>query len=159
MPHLSAWSHGWDAAMIADSQEICRRNHLSIIWKWMRCLKRHILLKYSKSCLKRAFCKMCVTICGRSCPDEGAAAGYATEFGQNIPQSGACRLWEWFFRHILSRAKKYRYTSALLEVYRYFIHSLFSFIRHPQFFPRLCLKKAFCKMFVTICENDFSNRL
>ena len=30
MPHLSAWSHGWDAAMIADSQEICRRNHLSI---------------------------------------------------------------------------------------------------------------------------------
>ena len=31
MPHLSAWSHGWDAAMIADSQEICRRNHLSII--------------------------------------------------------------------------------------------------------------------------------
>ena len=34
-----------------------------------------------------------------------------------------------------------------------------SFVRHPQFFPRLCLKKAFCKMFVTICENDFSNRL
>jgi hypothetical protein len=44
--------------------------------------------------LKRAFCKMFVTICGRSCPDEGAAAGYATEFGQNIPQSEACRLWE-----------------------------------------------------------------
>nr|WP_306797095.1 DUF6783 domain-containing protein [Blautia faecis] len=60
----------------------------------MRCLKRHILLKYSKSCLKRAFCKMFVTICGRSCPDEGAAAGYATEFGQNILQSEACRLWE-----------------------------------------------------------------
>ncbi|MFR3947608.1 MAG: aldose 1-epimerase family protein [Ruminococcus sp.] len=31
MPHLSAWSHGWDAAMTTDSPEICRRNHLSII--------------------------------------------------------------------------------------------------------------------------------
>ena len=25
---------------------------------------------------KKAFCKMCVTICGRFCPDEGAVAGY-----------------------------------------------------------------------------------
>ena len=33
---------------------------------------------------------MCVTICGRFCPDEGAIAGYGNEFGQNIPQSGAC---------------------------------------------------------------------
>ncbi|WP_317259435.1 MULTISPECIES: DUF6783 domain-containing protein [Blautia] len=29
-----------------------------------------------KVCLKNAFCKMCVTICGRFCPDEGAVAGY-----------------------------------------------------------------------------------
>ena len=27
-------------------------------------------------CLKKAFCKMCVTICGIFCPDEGAVAGY-----------------------------------------------------------------------------------
>jgi sulfate adenylyltransferase subunit 2 len=26
--------------------------------------------------LKKAFCKMCVTICGRFCPDEGVVAGY-----------------------------------------------------------------------------------
>ena len=26
--------------------------------------------------MKKAFCKMCVTICGRFCPDEGAVAGY-----------------------------------------------------------------------------------
>ncbi|MFR0751904.1 MAG: DUF6783 domain-containing protein [Ruminococcus sp.] len=25
--------------------------------------------------MKKAFCKMCVTICGRFCPDEGAVAG------------------------------------------------------------------------------------
>ncbi|WP_431833848.1 DUF6783 domain-containing protein, partial [Blautia acetigignens] len=24
----------------------------------------------SRACLKKAFCKMCVTICGRFCPDE-----------------------------------------------------------------------------------------
>jgi len=32
--------------------------------------------KKSRACLKKAFCKMCVTICGRFCPDEGAVAGY-----------------------------------------------------------------------------------
>ena len=30
----------------------------------------------SRACLKNAFCKMCVTICGRFRPDEGAVAGY-----------------------------------------------------------------------------------
>ena len=30
----------------------------------------------SRACLKKAFCKMCVTICGRCCPDEGVVAGY-----------------------------------------------------------------------------------
>ncbi|WP_368199991.1 DUF6783 domain-containing protein, partial [Blautia wexlerae] len=25
-----------------------------------------------RACLKKAFCKMCVTICGIFCPDEGA---------------------------------------------------------------------------------------
>ncbi|WP_431833827.1 DUF6783 domain-containing protein, partial [Blautia acetigignens] len=41
------------------------------------CQFRHplFLLKFdgfSRACLKKAFCKMCVTICGRFCPDEGA---------------------------------------------------------------------------------------
>ena len=27
--------------------------------------------------MKKAFCKMCVTICERFCPDEGAVTGYA----------------------------------------------------------------------------------
>ncbi|MFQ7674251.1 MAG: DUF6783 domain-containing protein [Ruminococcus sp.] len=31
--------------------------------------------------MKKAFCKMCVTICGRFRPDEGAVAATATEFG------------------------------------------------------------------------------
>ena len=31
----------------------------------------------TRACLKKAFCKMCVTICGRFCLIEGGAAGYA----------------------------------------------------------------------------------
>ena len=31
-----------------------------------------------RACLKKAFCKMCVTICGRFRPDEGAVAGYGS---------------------------------------------------------------------------------
>ncbi|MFR2801227.1 MAG: DUF6783 domain-containing protein [Blautia wexlerae] len=34
------------------------------------------ITKQSRACLKKAFCKMCVTICGIFCPDEGAVAGY-----------------------------------------------------------------------------------
>ncbi|MDB8773920.1 hypothetical protein PNY53_19245, partial [Ruminococcus sp. 1001136sp1] len=30
-----------------------------------------------RACLKKAFCKMCVTICGRFCPIEGGVVGYA----------------------------------------------------------------------------------
>ena len=36
----------------------------------------NLLLFWLRACLKKAFCKMCVTICGRFCPDEGAVAGY-----------------------------------------------------------------------------------
>ena len=30
----------------------------------------------TRACLKKAFSKMYVTICGRFCPDDGAVAGY-----------------------------------------------------------------------------------
>ena len=30
----------------------------------------------TRACLKKTFCKMCVTICGIFCPDEGAVVGY-----------------------------------------------------------------------------------
>ena len=31
---------------------------------------------YARACLKKAFCKMCVTVCGRCCLNEGGVAGY-----------------------------------------------------------------------------------
>ena len=33
-------------------------------------------LPSARTCLQKAFCKMCVTICGRFRPDEGAVASY-----------------------------------------------------------------------------------
>ena len=36
----------------------------------------HLCVSLTRACLKKAFCKMCVTICGIFCPDEGAVAGY-----------------------------------------------------------------------------------
>ena len=37
---------------------------------------RLLNIRCTRACLKKAFCKMCVTICGRFRPDEGAVAGY-----------------------------------------------------------------------------------
>ena len=34
------------------------------------------LMIRTRACLKKAFCKMCVTICGRFRSDEGTVAGY-----------------------------------------------------------------------------------
>ncbi|WP_442973308.1 DUF6783 domain-containing protein [Ruminococcus sp. 1001136sp1] len=51
--------------------------------------KRNLLLRKkqsgSRACLKKAFCKMCVTICGRFRPDEGAVAGYGNRIRVKSP--------------------------------------------------------------------------
>ena len=44
--------------------------------KWGLQIAEMIFQTRSRAYLKKAFCKMCVTICGRFCPDEGAVAGY-----------------------------------------------------------------------------------
>ena len=38
-----------------------------------------------RACLKKAFCKICVTICGRFCPDEGVVAGYDNRIRDKSP--------------------------------------------------------------------------
>ena len=40
------------------------------------CGKSTVTSLLARAWRKKAFCKMCVTICGRFCPDEGAVAGY-----------------------------------------------------------------------------------
>ena len=66
---------------------------------------------FFQSMLKKAFCKMCVTICGSFCPDKGAAAScgsrirvkYTAKWGVQIAemifQTGSdtsCRLLKYF---------------------------------------------------------------
>ena len=40
---------------------------------------------HTRACLKKAFCKMCATICGRFRPDEGAVAGYGNRIRVKSP--------------------------------------------------------------------------
>ena len=39
----------------------------------------------ARACLKKAFCKMCVTVCGRFRSDEGAVAGYGNRIRVKSP--------------------------------------------------------------------------
>ena len=54
--------------------------------------KRKLLLRKkqsgSRACLKKAFCKMCVTICGRFRPDEGTVAATQPNSGENSAKWG-----------------------------------------------------------------------
>ena len=40
------------------------------------CGKSTVTSLLARACLKKAFCKMCVTICGRFCSNKGVIAGY-----------------------------------------------------------------------------------
>ena len=42
----------------------------------MPTVQYHLFTNSPRACLKKAFCKMCVTICRRFCSDEGIVAGY-----------------------------------------------------------------------------------
>ena len=39
----------------------------------------------ARACLKKAFCKMCVTVCGRFCLNEGGVAGYVNRMKVKSP--------------------------------------------------------------------------
>ena len=39
----------------------------------------------ARACLENAFCKMCVTVCGKFVPDEGVVAGYDNRIRDKSP--------------------------------------------------------------------------
>ena len=45
----------------------------------------HLLLTGPRVCLENAFCKMCVTVCGKFVPDEGVVAGYGNRIRDKGP--------------------------------------------------------------------------
>ena len=48
-------------------------------------LSETAFIKEARACLKKAFCKMCVTICGRFCPHEGVLASYGNRIRVKSP--------------------------------------------------------------------------
>ena len=51
--------------------------------------------------MKKAFCKMCVTICGRFRSDEGAVAGYGNRIRAKSPAKWGVQIAGMIFRHAL----------------------------------------------------------
>jgi len=52
----------------------------------------------TRACLKKAFCKMCVTICGRFCSDKGAVAGYGALIRAKSPAKWGVQIAEMIFQ-------------------------------------------------------------
>ena len=52
----------------------------------------------TRACLKKAFCKMCVTICGRFRSDEGAVAGYGNRIRVKSPAKWGVQIAEMIFQ-------------------------------------------------------------
>ena len=65
--------------------EIWRNRRILFHWKLAGSARFPGPWKFSRACLKKAFCKMCVTICGRFCLDEGAVAGYGNRIQAKSP--------------------------------------------------------------------------
>ena len=60
---------------IPDLYDIVPKEEIAEFEETMRKIIAGIISQ-ARACLKKAFCKMCVTICGIFCPDEGAVVGY-----------------------------------------------------------------------------------
>ena len=71
------WNEFWLRYCERSEQYRSHAYFLSNYTSYLRSLF-NVTVQYSctRACLKKAFCKMCVTICGIFCPDEGAVAGY-----------------------------------------------------------------------------------
>ena len=55
----------------------------------------------ARACLKKDFCKMCVTICGRFRSDEGAVAGYGNRIRVKSPAKWGVQIAGMIFKQAL----------------------------------------------------------
>ena len=62
------------------------------------CGKSTVTSLLARACLKKAFCKMCVTICGRFCPDEGVVAGYGNRIRAKYTAKWGVQIVEMIFQ-------------------------------------------------------------
>ena len=99
-------------------------------------IAKMIFLMHSKTCLKRAFCKMYATICGWVSQDEGAVACYNTQLQVKYTAKWGVQIAKWFLKYI----------SELFSYYFviFFNYALFYFIFIQSFcFNQNCLKVYF----------------
>ena len=61
----------------------------------------------ARACLKKAFCKMCGTVCGRFRSDEGAVAGYGNRIRVKSPAKWGVQIAGMIFKQALARYKNY----------------------------------------------------
>ena len=62
----------------------------------------------ARACLKKAFCKMCVTICGRFRSDEGAVAGYGNRIRVKSPAKWGVQITGMIFQTRSKYSVKYK---------------------------------------------------
>ena len=63
--------------------------------------------------MKKAFCKMCGTICGRFCSDEGVVAGYDNRIRAKYTAKWGVQIVEMIFKHALVHRFRNNYTTHL----------------------------------------------
>jgi len=91
------------------------RNTLPLPGVRLRHTQKKTCIPESRACLKNAFCKMCVTICGRFRPDEGAVAGYGNRIRVKSPAKWDVQIAGMIFqtRSKLTYTRQYFYSALL----------------------------------------------
>ena len=76
--------------------------------KWGVQIAGMIFQTRSRACLKKAFCKMFVTICGRFRSDEGAVAGYGNRIQVKSPAKWSVQITKMIFQTRSKYSVKYK---------------------------------------------------
>ena len=115
----------------------------------------------TRACLKKAFCKMCVTICGRFCPDEGAVAGYGNRIRAKYTAKWGVQIVGMIFQTRSNTTKNeagickkfympaslfYRFVYSFTLLYCPFPENLYSPLRMYQ-------NRLLCRLFQMYCHR------
>ena len=80
-------------------------------------------IEHSRACLKKAFCKMCVTVCGRFFLNEGGVAGYVNRMKVKYAAKWGVQIAGMIFQ---TRSSLHNFN------FRYHCRSTARFIRHRK---------------------------
>ena len=93
----------------------------------VRCADReNVFLTHPRACLKKAFCKMYATICGRFDQDEGAVACYDNQLRIKYTAKWDVQIAKWFFKYI-SEFFSYCFVVFQLCAVLFYLYTIFLF--------------------------------